>query len=533
MGPSGSGKTSLLNALSGRIPYQGEVIVNGAEGKISDHKRYIAYITQDDLILSNLTVKENLSFTAQLRLPDSEQGRVPEVIEALGLEGCTDACVGGSQINFMGRQVRGVSGGERRRTIIANALLTNPSLLLLDEPTSGLDSESADSLLNTINDLTKQGRTVVMTLHQPSSAMFKKFDQLMLLSGGNVVYYGPANEAIGYFAKLGHPCEQYCNPAEFLLTLISGPEKIAAYKFRDQTESREWPLLEEEPKFNRTWLEQVKILLHRQWILTLNTLDILPFIQIFVIGILIGLLWFHLSFTDANVRVKNATLTLGMLFGVGFTPVFLSLTGFPVEKMILVRERAAGSYHLSAYYIAKRLAELPFETISPFLYTIAVYWLVFFRPDAHFLIHLLVMIITNYTSSAFGLCFSAIFVNIRLAIVVMTIIILCLVMTSGFYVAIDQLPVWLRWISWISYFRYAYDALIYNEYQGRTLALIPDANFFNNATLTMATGNTIDADLVFGVLGMTTNLWISIVALLGFCLLFNVGAYLLIFFFVV
>ena len=351
MGPSGSGKTSLLNALSGRIPYQGEVVVNGVEGKISDHKRYIAYITQDDLILSDLTVKENLTYTAELRLPDSEQGRVTEVIEALNLENCVNNYVGGSQINFIGSGHRGVSGGERRRTIIANALLTNPSLLLLDEPTSGLDSENADYLLNTINSLAQQGRTVVMTLHQPSSAMFKKFDQLMLLASGRVVYYGPANDALNYFEKLGYSCEQYCNPAEFLLTLISGPEQgklIAAYEAKNvlshSVESNSLPPLgKEEHKFNRSWIQQVGILIRRHWILNFRNFNVLPLLQTFLTGVLIGLLWFHLNFTDANVRTKNATLSLSMFFGVGFTAVFYALTGFPVEKMILVKERASGS----------------------------------------------------------------------------------------------------------------------------------------------------------------------------------------------
>ena len=187
---------------------------------------------------------------------------------------------------------------------------------------------------------------------------------------------------------------------------------------------------------------------------------------------------------------------------------------------------------MSAYYVAKRLAELPFETLPSILYSIPLYWLVYFRPDVHFLIFLVIMIITNYTSSAFGLCFSAIFVNIRLALVVMTLCILCLVMTSGFYIPIDQLPIWLRWISWISYFRYAYDALIYNEYQDRVLTLVPGANFFNNSTLALANNGIISANFVFDTLGMTTNLWISILGLIGFCLFFNVGAYLLIFLFV-
>lgn len=162
MGPTGCGKTSLLNCIGGRTNkgIGGEILFNNGK-RTKETKRLIGYVLQDDLLFGNLTVEQTLNFTAALRLPVSaaeRKQRVEELITALNLNKCRNTMIGN-------QWVRGVSGGERKRTNIANELITNPSLIMLDEPTSGLDSFTAESLLATLQGIARQGRTIITTIH--------------------------------------------------------------------------------------------------------------------------------------------------------------------------------------------------------------------------------------------------------------------------------------------------------------------------------------------------------------------------------
>ncbi|KAL0337078.1 UNVERIFIED_CONTAM: ABC transporter G family member 22 [Sesamum calycinum] len=190
MGPSGSGKTTLLSILGGRVR-------EPAPG-----------------------VKETLTYSARLRLPrtltkEEKDQRAMDVIDELGLERCQDTMIGGSF-------VRGVSGGERKRVCIGNEIIINPSLLFLDEPTSGLDSTTALRIVDTLHEIAEAGKTVITTIHQPSSRLFLKFDKLILLGKGSLLYYGKASEAMVYFSSIGCSPLIAMNPAEFMLDLANG-----------------------------------------------------------------------------------------------------------------------------------------------------------------------------------------------------------------------------------------------------------------------------------------------------------------------
>ena len=169
---------------------------------------------QDDTLQGSLTVRENLMFSANLRLPSSlnyqqRVDKVNEVIEVLGLTKSADTSVGDV---FR----RGVSGGERRRTSVGMELLTMPAILFLDEPTSGLDSLSALRICKLLQDLAKNLRlTIICTIHQPSSTVFECFDKLLLLSRGQMVYFGERAGATQYFADLGKEIPSNTNPADF------------------------------------------------------------------------------------------------------------------------------------------------------------------------------------------------------------------------------------------------------------------------------------------------------------------------------
>ncbi|CAK9136959.1 unnamed protein product [Ilex paraguariensis] len=221
LGPSGSGKTTLLTALGGRLmgKLSGKITYNGQpfSGSI---KRQTGFVAQDDVLYPHLTVTETLIFTALLRLPksltrDEKVHQVESVITELGLTRCQNNMIGGPLF-------RGISGGEKKRVSIGQEMLINPSLLLLDEPTSGLDSTTAQRILTIIKKLASGGRSVVTTIHQPSSQLYHMFDKVVLLSEGSPIYFGPASTALEYFSSIGFSTSLIVNPADLLLDLANG-----------------------------------------------------------------------------------------------------------------------------------------------------------------------------------------------------------------------------------------------------------------------------------------------------------------------
>ncbi|KAI0835944.1 P-loop containing nucleoside triphosphate hydrolase protein [Hypoxylon sp. FL0890] len=229
MGPSGSGKTSLLNAMALRLHStirtryrpSGKLTFNSAVPSDSVIRSIVSYVCQDDdALLPSLTVRETLRFAAGLRLPSwmskSEKNqRAEEVLVKMGLKDCADNLIGNDL-------VKGISGGEKRRVSIAVQILTDPRVLLLDEPTSGLDAFTASSILEVLQGLAREGRTLILTIHQARSDIFKHFGNVLLLArGGSPAYAGAAKDMLPYFSSLGYHCPKHTNPADFALDLIT------------------------------------------------------------------------------------------------------------------------------------------------------------------------------------------------------------------------------------------------------------------------------------------------------------------------
>ncbi|OAA57750.1 ABC efflux transporter [Cordyceps fumosorosea ARSEF 2679] len=243
MGPSGSGKTSLLNAMALRLrnsvgnKYRpsGKLTFNSAVPSDSVIRSVCSYVCQDDdALLPSLTVRETLRFAAGLRLPsfmstEEKYRRAEEVLLKMGLKDCANNLVGNDMI-------KGISGGEKRRASIAVQVLTDPRVLLLDEPTSGLDAFTASSIMEVLQGLANEGRTLILTIHQARSDLFKHFGNVLLLSrGGHPVYAGASRDMLGYFGKHGYDCPKNTNPADFALDMIT----VDLQKEDIEAESRE------------------------------------------------------------------------------------------------------------------------------------------------------------------------------------------------------------------------------------------------------------------------------------------------------
>mmetsp|Transcript_28679 Transcript_28679/g.28336 ORF Transcript_28679/g.28336 Transcript_28679/m.28336 type:complete len:353 (-) Transcript_28679:841-1899(-) len=220
MGASGAGKTTLLNLIAGRISLSscssGLIKANNIDIHSFNYKKIAAYITQMDILWPTMTVKEAIMFSAKMRIPGTNleiEEKVDSMIRSLRLEKVAD--------NVIGSVMRkGISGGERKRTCIAIEIISNPTIIILDEPTSGLDSFNAEVLIDLLNEQARCGKTVISTIHQPSTKVFNKFDKLILLSEGYTIYQGPASKSRRYFSKLGYKCPRQVNPADYYMRVF-------------------------------------------------------------------------------------------------------------------------------------------------------------------------------------------------------------------------------------------------------------------------------------------------------------------------
>jgi ABC-type multidrug transport system ATPase subunit len=217
---SGAGKTSLLNILAGRAASRGRLSIksevrlnkfqlNTTHNKLRPHN---AYLAQDEYLQVTSTPREAIYFSAKLRLSraTSEENLtklVNKMLKELGLVHCADTYVGGAL-------VKGISGGERKRTSVGVELVVRPAMVFLDEPTSGLDSFSAVQLCQVLKKVANAGSSVLFTIHQPASEIFSSFDRLILLNKGRVMYNGLVEDVSDYFGDRGHPLPPKYNPGE-------------------------------------------------------------------------------------------------------------------------------------------------------------------------------------------------------------------------------------------------------------------------------------------------------------------------------
>ncbi|CAA2954556.1 ABC transporter G family member 22-like isoform X1 [Olea europaea subsp. europaea] len=431
MGPSGSGKTTLLSLLGGRVrvPAPGGSVTYNDQPYSKLLKSRIGFVTQDDVLFPHLTVKETLTYAALLRLPrtltkEEKKKRALDVIYELGLERCQDTMIGGSF-------VRGVSGGEKKRVSIGNEIIINPSLLFLDEPTSGLDSTTALRIIDTLHDIAEAGKTVVTTIHQPSSRLFLKFNKLILLGKGSLLYFGQASEAMVYFSSIGCTPLIAMNPAEFMLDLANGnvndisvPSEledkvqmensetemkggkpapavvheylVEAYETR-VSESEKKKLMDPIPidekiksklcsakrEWGTNWCDQYSILVRRG--LRERRHDYFSWLritQVIATATILGLLWWQ-SGGNSSTELKDQA---GLLFFIavfwGFFPVFTAIFTFPQERAMLSKERAADMYRLSAYFVARTTSDLPLDLLLPVVFLAVVYFMAGLRTDA-------------------------------------------------------------------------------------------------------------------------------------------------------
>ncbi|KAG1687842.1 hypothetical protein DVH05_004573 [Phytophthora capsici] len=475
MGPSGAGKSSLLDCISGRNKaVEGEVVINGQPWNDSI-KRLTSYVMQDDLFYQTITVKEHLVFQAKLRMGKTFTEkqylkRVDEVMEELGLMKCRDTLIGGISL-------RGISGGERKRLSFATEILTNPSILFVDEPTSGLDSFMAETVTMQLQQIARDGRTVIATIHQPSSEVFALFDQLYLLSDGSPVYQGKALESVDYFASIGYPCPPLMNPTDYFMKQLVVMDKAtdAEGVARVEKLKKEWvqhqtlPQIEEggikTEEYSDSRLNifgQIGVLAHRNVVRFVR--DRIGFraaiFQTLVVSLIVGLIYLQLELDQKGIQ--NFTggfffLIVNQTFG-SANPVFISV---PMELPIIMREYKAGLYHLLSWYFAKNVSEIPMQILLPIIFFVPAYLLIGIGHGFDVYIYQqIIMILVNSCAVGLGYMVSCLVRRIDIAPIIGMIIILPFMLFGGLLINSDDCPKYFIWVQYISPIKYGFEAIM-------------------------------------------------------------------------
>ncbi|BBN06130.1 ATP-binding cassette, subfamily G (WHITE), member 2 [Marchantia polymorpha subsp. ruderalis] len=496
MGPSGSGKTSLINVLAGQLPaskqmrLNGHLLVNGRPVKNAKHT--VAYVRQEDLFFSQLTVRETLSLAAELQLGKDvdKEKYVDDLLKRLGLGGCAGTIVGD-------KKVRGISGGEKKRLSIACELIASPSVIFADEPTTGLDAFQAEQVMETLRELAHDGHTVICSIHQPRGSIYAKFDDLMLLSNGSLVYMGPAGEkALTYFESIGYKCPEHVNPAEFFADLISidysTPEreeitrgKLASLvntfsgriseslygKYESAADNSGVVVRSSSVKLVRPhvgWWKQFRILLRRAWLQATRdgpTNKVRGTMSLSS-ALIFGSIFWRMGRTQTSIQDR-----LGLLQVAAVNTAMAALTKtvnvFPKERTIVQQERTKGSYGLIPYLLSKLVAEAPISAAFPLAFAAVVYPMTGLHPTfSRFLRLSGIVTVEAFAASAMGLTVGAIAPTSEAASALGPSIMTVFIVFGGYYVNEENTPLVFRWIPKVSMIRWAFQALCINEFTG-------------------------------------------------------------------
>lgn len=399
MGPSGSGKTSLLDSMAHRLhnstltKYEsgGNMLFNGAILSEKVIRSICSYVCQDDdALLPYLTVRENLHFSAGLRLPahlssSEKKQRAESVLLKMGLRDCANNLVG-SEL------VKGISGGEKRRVTIAIQILTDPRVLFLDEPTSGLDAFTASSIVEVLRGLAEEGRTLVLTIHQARSDLFKYFDNVVLLArGGSPVYAGKGSLMLAHFDALGFPCPTTTNPADFALDLITvnlqsaTKEAISREKVRslvlewDQSNAPVGQTLShiatpaELGSLARGMTPfriAFPLLLHRSFINFRRNPPSIVARTTQVLGYAVCLTLFFAPLKTDYYSVQTRLGFIQEFAPLYFVGMLQNVAVYPDEKAVFYREHDDNAYSVEAFFLQYTLAEIPFEIATSLLFAV-------------------------------------------------------------------------------------------------------------------------------------------------------------------
>lgn len=554
LGPSGAGKTTLLMSVLGLVkPTEGGVLLNGKPlfQQYESFRTNVGYVPQDDIVHPQLTVREALRYACKLRLPAGTSSKhIEETIEAtlkeVGLWDQRDSRIGSAEQKVL-------SGGQRRRVNLAAELVTDPALLILDEPTSGLSWTDAADVISTLRRLADNGRTIVVTIHQPDFQEYEKFDSVCIMGrGGKLLFFGPpAPDSYDFFnAAHGKPREMFDHL-----------EQLPADQWRErfhQTETYRRFVVEragnatadsggEPPKpRSRSSLRQFPVLLGRSIKLTLRNpvALVLLLIQAPLLAVLIALTtegatafqvgMFGCSTREAAVdycegaddriacdpqrrmavqqygsrasdaeRVKDPrTALLAMLMALFLPMIIASSNVLVAERTVYERERLAG-LNILPYVTARLWVLWLLGAVVVLLHVPIAYFWCGLEGGLHH--YLFVGFLTTMTASAMGMALSAAVSNPQSALWGINFLVIPQLLFAG---SMSRLQDATSWFSWLTATRFGLESLTNIDLAGRD-ALASEANclvnrYLENLPNFAHEGFIYDQPLLFATAGMGT-----------------------------
>ncbi|RWS14040.1 ABC transporter-like protein 12 [Dinothrombium tinctorium] len=514
MGPSGAGKSTLLEAIVGKKFFgrEGRIVCTSKSSFLS-----LAFVPQHDHFHEELTVKESLVYAAKLKLTTKyfqekldtsfeqldlkkmNQNRynkvVKDLIEKLGLDVCVD------------NRIPVCSGGQLKRLAIAQELVSKPNILILDEPTSGLDSNTCLMLMQYLRELVDSSASsisIMVTIHQPNYRVFSLFHRVYTLSRhGKCIYEGKPTVLVEYMNRFGLQCPRYYNPAEFLIDIASGDygevvlnHLAAAHneQFMNELNRHEIENAKDLHQFTTNkkcpFFEHLILLTQRSIVLSLRNSwlsGIKLWLNLFL-GLFAGFVYgsevgkragcppkideefdpsqleMIQAYTKAELDVvaDNCGGLFSSLITVIFLNTFVTVLTFPYEMSVVVKEENNNWYTINAYTASKTLSEIPFVILFSSIFPSMIYTLTNqVRNVWRFLSYVAIYILFAFFAQSQGMLIGAVAMNyVTAGVYCAPLTVVPMILFSGFFLRMSDLPIFFRAFPYISIMNYAYEALI-------------------------------------------------------------------------
>ncbi|KAH7415646.1 hypothetical protein KP509_14G055400 [Ceratopteris richardii] len=548
VGPSGAGKSTVLDLLAGKLRPSSppsSLLVNKQPMDNAAFRRICAYIPQSDALFPLLSVRETLLFSAQLRLPPSvskadKHARVDSLLSELRLTHVADTRIGNEDI-------RGLSGGERRRVSIGVDTIHEPAVLLLDEPTSGLDSASALNVVEMLRSMAKaRSRNIILSIHQPGYRIIQQISCFLLLAGGQVVHHGSMRRLHFKLLAEGHTIPPQVNILEYAIEAIAANTLLPSVS-KDSKPSQlqginegltvsiccgttmaargtEAKALTDQAKrevisFANNSIREIVVLSERFAYNVFRTYELFTArtLQSIFAGLGLGLIYIHVGNNIRGVVERTGffafTLTFLLSSTVEALPIFLQ------ERHVFAREVTRGAYRIWSYLMANFLVFLPFLFMIAALYSVPVYWLIGLSsvPSA-FCFFVLVVWLVLLMANSFVAFFGSLVPDYIMGNSLISACMGAFFLFSGYFIAKQDMPSYWRFMHYLSLFKYPLDALIINEYSS-----IPHKCF--GAELPGGSCAFTSQDVLVEIGLDKSSKWISVLVMVFFVCIYRVMSY--------
>ncbi|KAL4955523.1 ABC-2 type transporter-domain-containing protein [Aspergillus filifer] len=522
LGRPGSGCSSFLKSIgnqrSGFKSVDGEIYYGGtdADTMADKYRSEVLYNPEDDLHYATLTVRETLMFALQARTPDKDS-RLPgesrkeyqetflsTIAKLFWIEHCLGTKVGGEI-------VRGVSGGEKKRVSIGEALVTKASTQCWDNSTKGLDASTAAEYVQSLRSLTNMAHaSTLVALYQASENLYKNFDKVILIEDGKCAYFGRAENARAYFEQLGFECPPRWTTPDFL-TSVSDPNarrvrqgwedriprsaedfQRAYSKSEDfkenlrDIEDYEHELKEHEaereearrkaPKKNYTvpFQEQVWILTKRQFQIMYGDKPTLfgKWAILTFQALIIGSLFYNLQPNSGGTFTRGGVMFFVLLFNALLA--LSELTDVFTHRPVMLKHKSFSFYRPSAYAIAQVVCDVPIIFVQVTLFELIVYFMANLqRTPSQFFINFLFIFLLTMTMYSFFRAVGAFCASLDVATRITGVAIQALVVYTGYLIPPWKMHPWLKWLIWINPVQYAFEAVMANEFYNLEIQCVP------------------------------------------------------------